>query len=44
MTAQQIRSQLHRARPHHLFQPPITLTVVPAKAGIQRLGSCGVLS
>lgn len=43
MTAQQIRSQLHRAQPHPSFQPAITLTVIPAKADIQRLGSCGVL-
>lgn len=55
MTTQRIPPQPHRIHPHpHAQRPirltittatiPITLTVMPAHAGIQRLGSCGVRS
>ncbi len=38
MTAQPIPLRPHRAHPHPDSQPPIPLTVMPAYAGIQRLG------
>ena len=53
MTAPPFPPQPHRARPHrHTQRPialtmttlPIALTVMPAQAGIQHLGSCGVRS
>ena len=52
MTAQPISPQPHRAHPHLYAQPPIPRTtsitispiVMPAHAGIQRLGLCGVRS
>lgn len=52
MTAHPIPPQLHRAHPNPHAQPPIFRTtsftispaVMPAHAGIQRLGLCGVRS
>ena len=52
MTTQPIPPQPHRAHPHPHAQPliprtssiTISTTVMPAHAGIQRLGSCGVRS
>ena len=48
MTTQPIPHQPHRAHPHPHAQSPISLTisptVMPAHAGIQRLGLCGVRS
>jgi hypothetical protein len=55
MIAQPISPQPHRAHSHPHAQLPISLTVttatipithtvLPAHAGIQRLGSCGVRS
>lgn len=44
MTAQPIQPQPHRAYPHPHAQSAIPLTVLPAHAGIQRLGFCGVRS
>lgn len=40
MTAQPIPPQLRRTHPHSLAKPLIHLTVMPARAGIQRLGLC----
>lgn len=48
MTTQPVPPQPHRAHPHTHAQLPFLLTtsttVMPAHAGIQRLGSCGVRS
>lgn len=44
MTAQPIPPQPHRAHPHTHVRLPIPLTFMPAHAGIQRLGLCGVRS
>ena len=46
MTLQLIPRQLRRAHPHPRAQPPDPLTAstpaMPARAGIQHLGLCGV--
>lgn len=46
MTVQPTPPQPHRTHPHPhpRAQPLIPLTVMPAHAGIQRLGLCGVRS
>lgn len=44
MTTQPIPFQPYRAHPHPRARPPIPLTVMPAHAGIQCIGSCGVRS